>query len=48
MTVFLDKLIIKHWKLMPCKLLLTHQANKLIKNYGVAANLTECASLKCH
>lgn len=31
MTVFLDKLIIKHWKLMPCKLLLTHQANKLIK-----------------
>lgn len=30
MTVFLDRLIIKHWKLMPCKLLLTHQANKLI------------------
>jgi hypothetical protein len=30
MTVSLDKLIIKHWVLMPCKLLLTHQANKLI------------------
>jgi len=30
MKVSLDKLIIKHWVLMPCKLLLTHQANKLI------------------
>ena len=30
MTVSLDRLIIKHLELMPCKLLLTHQANKLI------------------
>lgn len=30
MTVSLDKLNIKHWELMSCKLLLTHQANKLI------------------
>jgi hypothetical protein len=31
MTISLDELIIKHWELMPCKLLLTQQANKLIK-----------------
>ncbi len=30
MTVSLDKLIIKHWEFMPCKLLLIHQVNKLL------------------